>query len=284
MARLFDGLSEGALGDIVDRNPMLRFYQIDATRQRLLSELECSNAAAGAGLFALLHRLAAPDHRGILHALNASTGQLMELEPPGEAPVWQGGWTVRFLHGDDFSIRSFREEPFILASEDGRRVEFWIVVRGNLFVLANVAPADAEPDLVQQLSAQGTAYAMARGIEGSRARAPKVILYEVVGFDGGEAWINARCFFQGQAHKSLPGSGAMCLSGFLALTMGEAMRPEALPPETSFHLAHPSGSLSVKVHVVESASGQHVIATEFASDVRLLLLGRAIVPAEAVGS
>jgi 2-methylaconitate cis-trans-isomerase PrpF len=259
-----------------------RFYQVDRSKRQLLSELECSNVAAGAGLFALLQGLAVPGDRGVLYALNTGTDQLIELEPPSQSPVWQGEWTVRFLHGHSFSVNSFDREPLTLAYGGGRRVHFWVVVRGNVFVFANFAPAEAEPSLVEELGRQGSAAALSMGAEESRARTPKVILYEIIHFTRGDAWINAACFFQGQVHRSLPGSGAMCLSAFLALTMREVGGWSSIPIENSFYFAHHSGTLGVRVYCGESPAGRCVIATEFSTRVRLLLLGHALMPVEAL--
>ena len=258
------------------------FYQVDRAKGRLLADLECANVAAGAALFATLSGLVQPDRSGIVYATNLGTEQQIALWPATRSHSWLGHWHVRFLRdASRAALQSSLEEPLSLVNADGRSVDYWIIERGNVFVLANIDPRHAEPELpelVDQLAACGGKQAESLGADAQRANQPKVLLYAVERREAAEAWVRATCFFQGEQHASLPGSGAMCLASFLAATHLDAIAPSASRGEIVFHLAHPSGALDVHVYWERGDAGYRITATEFVTPVRLLLYGTTIVP------
>jgi 2-methylaconitate cis-trans-isomerase PrpF len=247
----------------------------------MASDMECANVSAGAGLFAAVMGLAAPDGDGVLRATNAGTGQVVELSTVLPRPAWSNNWRVLFRQ--DAAGQPPAAGPLVMSHPDGRAVDYWVLERGNVFVLANAAPEAAEPELIEQLAAAGRETALSLGSSAERAGRPKVILYSVRERGLTRAVISAACFFNGEMHNSLPGSGAMCLSSFLAASHLSEVRPPAERGTLNFHLAHPSGALMVKVHW-ESAGGEYAVAaTDFVTPVQLLVLGGAVPPPDEEG-
>jgi len=258
-------------GDTADF--LFRFYQLELPQRRLIGSLECANVAAGAGLVAHISGLANVSLRGSLRAMNLGTGQLVELGPLDglEDPVSE--WTVRFLSGPDGAFRLYTPEAQNLVHADGRNLEFWVVERGNLFVLANASPEAAEPELIEALAEQGRGIGSAMGCEASKAAAPKVVLYSVQAQDAVEAWIRAACYFEGQMHHSLPGSAAMCLSSFLTTSYLSALWQPAAEGWMRFRLENPGAELCTRVYWNASPQGIDIVSTEFDTSVRLLFWG-----------
>lgn len=255
-----------------------RFYQVDRAKGRLVSNMECANVAAGAGLFALISGIAVPDGLGMLHAINRGTGQRVGLNPVSTLSASAHDWRVCFHQDTSTAQAQPVSEPLVLAHADGRTVDYWVLERGNVFVLANAAPDAAEPELIEQLAASGTETAMALGSSWQRAAMPKVILYSVQAREMTQAVVHAACFFNGEMHNSLPGSGAMCLASFLAASHLLDVRMPAHSGTLTFHLMHPSGGLTVCVNWEASARGFHIVSTEFVTSVRLLMYGGAAAP------
>jgi 2-methylaconitate cis-trans-isomerase PrpF len=257
-----------------------QFYQVDRAKGSLMADLECANVAAGAAMFAMLRGIATPNAWGGLVGVNLGTRQHVELRPLGSpAMAMSGPWMVRFPHDGQSVRESFSgEEPLTLAHPDGRTVDYWVVERGNVFVLTQTAPEDMEPELVEALAQQGSELASMIGADPSRARAPKVLAYSVESRELTQARIRAACFFNGERHASLPGSGAMCLASCLAVTHLEEVRPEGSEGVLLFQLIHPSGEMQVAVHWERTPQGYRVATTEFATPVRLLLVGNAMLP------
>ncbi len=255
-----------------------RFYQVDRAQGRMASDMECANVAAGAGLFASVMGLAAPDADGIVRATNAGTGQAVELSTVLPRPAWSNQWRVLFRQDAAALRQRPAAGPLVMSHPDGRAVDYWVLERGNVFVLANAAPEAAEPELLEQLASAGGETALALGSSAGRAALPKVILYSVRERGLARAVISAACFFNGEMHNSLPGSGAMCLSSFLAASHLSEVRPQAARGTLAFRLLHPSGALTVNVHWEAAGQDYEVVATDFVTPVQLLVLGGAVVP------
>jgi 2-methylaconitate cis-trans-isomerase PrpF len=253
-----------------------RFYQVDRAKDRMVSNMECANVAAGAGLFAVINGIATPHQDGSLRAINKGTGQQIDLQPVSTMPLWSNDWRVRFRQETLSTQTQAISEPRVMAHPDGRSVDYWVMERGNVFVLANAEPEAAEPELIEQLTASGTEISLSLGSSRQLAAMPKVLLYSVQTRELTQAVIHAACFFNGEIHNSLPGSGAMCLASFLALSHLLDTQPQALSGTLTFYLMHPSGMLTVRVNWESFAQGYRIVSTEFVTSVRLLMRGEAI--------
>lgn len=257
-----------------------RFYQIDGVGRRVLADMECGNAATGAGLFALLQKLAAPGPQGRLEAVNLGTGQAMELHLPNDAPVHRGDWLTRFRYEppSPSSPDPFAGVERTLRYGSHRPVRCYVLDRGNVFVLGETArPGRApEPALVAALQLEGTRHAMSMGTPRTPV-APKVLLFRVTAQGPTGSSLEARCFFQDSEHRSIPGSGAMCLAGFVASRQLASMRPPGPSGALDFRITHASGSLAVRARW-ERRRGYRIVSTEFSTPVRLLLYGTALMP------
>lgn len=253
-----------------------RFYQVDRAKDRMVADMECANVAAGAGLFAVISGITAPHKYGGLQALNRGTGQRVDLQPVSTMPLWSNDWRVRFLQ-ENLSTQTLAiSEPLVMAHPDGRSVDYWVMERGNVFVLANAEPEAAEPEMIEQLAASGSELSLSLGSSRQRAAMPKVLLYSVQTRELTQAVIHAACFFNGEIHNSLPGSGAMCLASFLAISHLLDTRPQTLSGTLTFYLMHPSGMLTVKVNWENFSQGYRIVSTEFVTSVRLLMCGEAV--------
>lgn len=233
------------------------FYQILHTTGRMLDNMECSNAAAAAGLFARLSGVARPrPGQHLLRTTNTATGQRVLLTIPGQDEIWKSPWGVRFELEKDVS------ERFQGCAEPHRidQVPCHLVPHGNLFAFFQFPPERMTSERAEQLAQKVTSLA----IELGRARpgfVPKIIPYEV----RGPARVAAASFFHGEKHASLPGSAAMALGVFLTLAGAVSASPLTFD--------HQGGSIEVTVNLPE-------LYAEFATPVRLLLHGAAPVPPE----
>jgi 2-methylaconitate cis-trans-isomerase PrpF len=257
-----------------------RFYQVDRAKQRMVANMECANVAAGAALFAVISGIAAPDNNGSLWGINSGTGQRVVLYPDSSMPLWANDWRVCFIQENLSTQTPAISEAQVMSHADGRSVDYWVMERGNVFVLANAEPEAAEPELVEQLATSGTELAVSFGSSWQRAAMPKVLFYSVQARELTQAMIHAACFFNGEIHNSLPGSGAMCLASFLAISHLLETRPPTLSGILTFYLMHPSGMLTVKVNWEAFAQGYRIVSTEFVTSVRLLMCGEAVAHAD----
>lgn len=254
-----------------------RFYQYDKTSDRLLADMECSNVAAGCAAYAVTSGLAVPNSDGVVYALNDGTGQQSMLFPTVPARPWHCDWSIRFLQ-NDFSSASIPMEPGLVHSTDGKAVEYWAFERGNAFVLANIHPASSEPDLLHALEVLGGSAAQAAGAASAKADVPKILLYDIMSVQDSEAWVDVACYFIGERHRSLPGSGVMTLAGFLTLTYLTAAQPNVSNGTFVFHMRHYSGELSVAAHWEREESGYRVVATEYVTPVSIIMSGSVFLP------
>lgn len=255
---------------------VFRFYQYDSANDRLLSGLECSNVTAGCAAYALASGVVLPGADGVIYALNSGTGQESLLLPSLSGNPWRREWSVRFLQRG-FGTYTTPMEPLAVSGPEGDSVECWPFERGNVFVFAHTAPRAAPSSLVGALAERGGRVAAERGADAGKAAVPKVVLYEVAGAHLGEAWLDVACHFLGERHRSLPGSGAMVLAGFLTLSRLAAVRPSESGGAWVFHMRHPSGALSVTTRWSFDGTDYRVDATEFVTPVSIIIAGSVLI-------
>ncbi len=228
------------------------FYQIIYQNQRMMDDMECSNAAAASGLFARLSEVAKPRaERHTLSTLNKATGQRVMLTIPAESEIWTHPWGVRFETSADLRVFG---DPHPLDE-----TMCHIVPHGNVFVFLQYPPEQMTPIYAEELARRAVPLAIELG-RAKEGFIPKMIPYQVLG----ERHVAAASFFHGERHASLPGSAAMALALFLT--------QQGVLEGNPITVDHPSGSIEVNV-------GSDY--TEFFTPVKLLLHGAApvVVPA-----
>lgn len=247
------------------------FYQLIHQTGQMLDKMECSNAAAAAGLFARLSRIARPaDSESLIHTTNTATGQKITLSIPSQAEMWKHPWGVRFELAAEVSedVRACAEPLHILV--DGRELTYHIVPRGNLFVFCQIAPQLMTPELSMQIAEVASQKAVELG-RAVRPFLPKIIPYQIL--DG--THVQAASYFEGELHASMPGSASMALALFLLL-----VRPDDLPGQDlsapRFEILFKDGSMDVAVGLKDGVATY----TEFFTPVRLLMHGAAPIPPE----
>lgn len=241
---------------------------VGRTCQQLLS-LECSNAAAASAVYALMAGLVYTDHNGTIRCLNKATRQRSELEPILDVNSWKGSCKIRFIQ-EGFSEDVLDQEQTNAIRADGSVVPISVLYRGNVFVLLNIDPHLMEPAIVSMAlqKARSTVRWAAAGKQLSDS--PKVMLYFVSRSHKSEYWCNSACFYRDMRHRSLPGSGAMALAGFLALNVLRETRPLEPFGQLTYHLRHQSGVMSVGVNWEVGANGFRVVTTEFVTPVQVV--------------
>ena len=98
----------------------------------------------------------------------------------------------------------------------------------------------------------------------------KQMLLSDVEVVGNQIVANCSCRYRDQTHKSLPGSGAICVSGFLAWKYSQLGKYS----EVDVDLHHPSGNMQIKIICDPNARQFSIIGAEFTSHCRLLILGQ----------
>lgn len=250
-----------------------RFYQFDERSGELTGDLECGNVAAAAALFGLLAGMVEFDDAGRVHGLNEGTGRWITFEPDRTAEPWNTTCNVRFFYGGGLRVPIFSGFQPLQPLAPAWPVDTWVAQHGNVFVLADLEPRAATPDLLGALATAGAAIAVDLGAEEAIAAHAKVLAYRVDAVDERSIHAHATCFYRGQAHASLPGSGSMFLAAFLVRMLAGALDMGRVPSTATVHLAHPAGVLPVTVTVDAGPGGLRVMATEFRTPVELLMWG-----------
>lgn len=178
------------------------FFQGDRERGRLIRNLECSNSAAAAAAYALAHRLV--DGPRVL-TVNRDTGRpiTVALAPAAGSAVWDA--TLWFGTG------LFNRRGTALVALDDCEVRCSLVSDGHYFLLAEGLPEARWNAAAARLLADRSLAALsaAHGVDDDHL---KIVLYRREG-----AGARAACFYKGELHRSLPGSGAIVLARHLLL-------------------------------------------------------------------
>jgi len=250
-----------------------QFFQFHEGSGELTLNLECANVAAAAALFGLLEGLVEFDGTGGVQGLNEGTGQWVSFELERSAEPWNTICRVRFGYSDGLSVPIFSGFQPLQPLAPALPVDVWVAQHGNLFVLADIEPAAAAPDLLDTLSTVGSDIAVRLGADPLRAANPKVLAYRLDSVGECSIQAHATCFYRGEMHASLPGSGAMFLAAFLVRRLADETRVGFQTSAVAVHLAHPSGILPVRVELEAGSGGLRVTATEFCTPVELLMWG-----------
>ena len=251
---------------------VFHFYQVVPESRRLLSKMECSNAASSSGLAAMLLGVARAGSNHTMKSVNMATDQAVELVPP-EGDCWAGDWGVRFTNLHYLWSHLTRSAQPFRFKHRGVIVNGEIVSHGNVFVMTNLPMGSIRPDLVKALTRRGEDFARKLGHPDTL---PKVLVYDVKEKSGLELRCDATCFSEGQQHHSLPGSGAMALGAFLTARGYLPLPEKSRNAKTVFRFTHPSGKLTARVHLSRGSAHWEIHATSFDTPVRLLMYGSLI--------
>ena len=252
-----------------------QFYQVDRAQQILIPEMECANAAAAAGAFCLYTGLREPDARGVIRLCNMGTARKVEVSPETPSSFWSSDWRIRFLF-DDVVV------PVVSSSfihdYGGAKRDCHLISEGNFFVLVNTPPAEVDSGFLTALTERVQNEATAMGKSPMLTANAKIVTYskEVRGANGYS--LEARCFYRGQVHHSIPGSAAICLARVLAPSLVKQNLTPAAFGTSRLAIVHPSGDSHLDIHWSQTNGGVHVQSVSFVSGVRLLLTGSVVLP------
>lgn len=250
------------------------FFQLDSQSQRLIRNLECGNLSVGAGMMALIERMNSLDENGSLFARNEGTGQQMELIPHDIYRFWDCDWTVRFLNGNNHQYIYSQAHYGALPVNESESIDYWMVEQGNVFIFVNAHPEMANPALLEMLEEAGKQKAGVMRLDPVKSSLPKIIFYCTNEANFHQPIVEACCFFKGEMHQSLPGSGSMSLASFLTASLISENGVPIPSGTLVFTIVHPSGSLKVSVDW-ETRKDEIVIAnTSFTTSAKLLLHGK----------
>jgi len=246
-----------------------RFLQVIPTVRAVLP-MECSNSSSAAAMLAQL----GGHHRGfdaVCSAVNLSTRQRVELRPSRTQRI-ADAWAVRFLA----SARTRRSLGGLTGTHytriGDRRVAYHPVLLGNLFLFAELDPAQCDPAAALVIARAGMRAAHAAGFRAARGYHPKVIPHRVVA-TGCPAEVRAASYYHGERHRSFPGSAAMALCAFLADRLGDDA-----PALGRWRVQHPSGAIEVTLGFDTKRRAPRLEWTEFVTPVALLAWGAAAMP------
>jgi hypothetical protein len=252
-----------------------RFYQFDTASDSLIANMECGNAAAACGAFTLLAGLVELDPDGAIIGENLGTDQRVRLCPADPARIGDCAWQVSFLH-DDFRLGSLNWGEAAARLPGLPELPFAHLDRGNRFLFARLDPDSAKEEIAELLKQTGAAL-----VGADQNYRPKILCYSVDAVHGDHAWLRAVCWFEGERHRSLPGSAAMSLAGLLTLTALEAHPRPFAEGTFRFTIAHPSDQLEVEAEWAWEPDGYCVRVTRFVSPVRISFGGSVFVDEQA---
>jgi hypothetical protein len=245
------------------------FYQIVPQTGQMMDKMECSNAAAAAGLFARLSRVARPvAGESIIHTTNTATGQKITLSIPAQEEMWKHPWGVRFNLEPEITREILGYAEPLEMTAGGHTIRYHLVPRGNLFVFCQIAPDLMTTELSMEIARQASEVAVELG-RARRPFLPKIIPYQIL--DGTR--VQAASYFEGERHASMPGSASMALSLFLRLVRSQDLVGQSLE-KPEFEVLFRDGSMRVRLGMNDGVATY----TEFDTPVRLLLHGAAPVP------
>lgn len=251
---------------------IFQFYQYDKASDTVLSSMECGNVAASCAAYALSVGIIVPDDNLSVHGLNEQTGQHILLTPTDLANPANCPWIVRFVEHNPEP--NYYPSKSMLTYQDGAvETEFWAFEKGNAFIFARTNPLSAPEHLLKALNEMGAEHIIQQGGNRKKAQAAKIILYTIEGIKDGAIEVNSACRFLSEEHKSLPGSAAMALAGFLTQNHLLANPPEEYFGVYRFNMKHPSGYLEVQAHWAITDLGVQILATEFITPTAILMDG-----------
>jgi hypothetical protein len=246
-----------------------RFLQVMPSSGAVLP-MECSNSASASAMLAQF----GGHHRGAKsrwRAVNLSTGQKIELRPDRHHEVAKA-WTVRFLVSQEtrMALRGLAGDQTLAVN--GKTVTFRPLLLGNLFLFSKIDPEDVDPEGLDRIERAGMRVAREAGFVAGPGYAPKVIPYRISSL-GNEPRVRAASYYNGERHRSFPGSAAMALSAFLADS-----EVNKAPIPTHWQVEHRSGVIDVDLGFDTSSRVPKLEWTEFVTPVSLLCWGAAAMP------
>ncbi|MGR8934333.1 MAG: hypothetical protein ACU837_08080 [Gammaproteobacteria bacterium] len=232
--------------------------------------MECSNSSSASAMLAQL----GGHHRGQesqWRAVNISTGQKIELRPNSDHHI-ADAWTVRFL----VSARTRKALAGVTGDHHvqiaGKRITFRPVLVGNLFLFSELDPETVDAHVAGIIADAGMRVARDAGFAPQPGYSPKVIPYRICSI-GSRSEVHAASYYQGELHRSFPGSASMALCAFLATKYGNAD-----PVMNHWRICHPSGVIDVTLGFDTSRNPPKLEWTEFVTPVSLLAWGSAAMP------
>jgi len=239
------------------------FYQVVPQTGQLFDQMECSNAAAAAGLFARLSRVARPlPGTTLIETTNTATGQHITLAIPAEGEMWKQPWGIRFHLAPAVAAQYHlcrQATPLML--EDGRSIACHLVKHGNVFAFCQLAPEEMTEALALELSEK----AIQRAVELGRASLP--FLPKIIPYTPMEPHqFRSASYFEGERHSSMPGSAGMALALLARLVLGVEIRDFEV-------YCGPRHQEIMRIQLGENSE-----YSQFDTPVRLLLHGAAPVP------
>ena len=250
-----------------------RFYQLDLASGTFLPNMECGNAAAACGAFAVAAGLCEPAADGILGE-NLGTGQRVRLVPTDASPGAACDWEVTFLQ-QDFSVEAIGLGEGVVEAPGYPAIGYHTLERGNAFVFAGIDPDWVGSDLAGLVEQD---VRRAGGRVGDSDYRPKIVFYAVDPSPlDGPTWLRACCHYAGEQHRSIPGSAAMSMAGLLTLILPDSTPAPWTGGVRTYMVRHPSGILPVQAAWVREAEATRIHATRFHSPVRILFVGNIFV-------
>jgi hypothetical protein len=253
------------LGELHGRDTLpYVFHQVMSDGQ-VVSGLECGHGAAAARAAALAWGTV---NEASGDMINIGTGQRTTIAPAD-------GDTQRLEFDASWPPVGFYSGPAPLwFQKENVRFPFWIMERGNAFCLARVDPSTVEEDTLKSLDHMVRQYYLDHGGDYHRARLPKLILFQSDVRTGNRTTAMAGCWSNGERHHSLPCSGSMVLTSFLASLQLLEEPPEERAGAYHFDLQHPSGWQPVRVDWETEDGERCITACAVETAVRVLFSGQ----------
>jgi hypothetical protein len=237
-----------------------KFFQVVAQSGAILP-MECSNSASASAMMAQLSTH--PDrHHELLRATNLSTGQRVELRPNSPEGV-ASAWHIRFMADKASHDALARRGNSFRVSYRGRTIQISHVFLGNLFLFSEIPPNELDTELAGIIAKEGLNAARDAGLTHPEDYEPKVIPYHVP--DASARAVHAASIYHGELHRSMPGSAAMALAGFLELRGAPTRRNPS-----RWTVRHSSGAFEVRMEFSHVEGERQLAWSEFTTPVRLL--------------
>jgi len=246
------------------------FYQVDKDHHRLFPDMECANGAAAAGMFHLLNEGKGAQRQGRIRFHNLGTGQWIDVFFSPDSMSRVSDWKVRFVFGaqNDEIVHFLGTHMFPKGVSSVR-----IVQQGNLFLLVEAKDTQLSLSDVAAIESLAQTEILARGQMVWPQAGLKTIVYRIEAKPPGDIPVSVRCYFGGNMHHSIPGSGAICLTRTLTRVLLETLPPQRKSGSTRFDILHPRGSTIVTTRWKFVRESFVVDEGSFQTPVRLLFSG-----------